>query len=163
VGAQHGEAAADLLRQALASAAQRQKSSGAGASPSPSSQESVEDVQDGDGHASMASKRRQPFESAERSSNAAVSAEGQLGGSRNEYAGESNSPSRGEGTGAPEGSPAVGGLSQPAAAPAMPGPQPSPPDAGRTPYRRPTREEDVRGGRCRPGFVPRHGTTADLD
>jgi hypothetical protein len=31
------------------------------------------------------------------------------------------------------------------------------------PIRRPTREDDVRGMRCRPGFVPRHGTTADLD
>jgi hypothetical protein len=171
VAAEHGEQAAALLRAALASAAERAK------------EQSVVDSGKSTQQPEQSHGARPQAEAANGQQTSAGAAQGsnQPAGPASGHHHVAGEPERGSGplrevaeaattaegttgnAGTLLGSRPASDRGQGAAAANPEGARESADQDNLVLFRRPTTEEDVKGMRCRPSFVPRHGTTADLD
>jgi hypothetical protein len=185
VAAEHGQAAADLLKEALASAAakarERQVSGVDSANAcGPANQagevhdsnfveannqtvNTPQGTQGGQGQAPAPYQESGHIRPLPHGGGSELSHDEQFAGNRSARGSDAYPPSTREEVVPGDDLPSVPGLHHRGAAPATPGPQPTTTEIDLPEIRRPTREEDVRGGRCKPGRVPHHGISVDLD
>jgi hypothetical protein len=171
VSGEFGQAAADLLKEALAKAAARAKEQSEVASGKSTYQ--PEQCHEARPPAEAAHGQQTSAGPAQRSNQAAEPASvphqatGDPGRSSGPLREVAEAGTAAEGTAANSGtlpgSGPVSGQGQGAGAGNPDSARESADQDSLAPFRRPTREEDIIGMRCKPGRVPRHGTTADLE